>query len=539
MRWAVALLCLAGALVAPASAAAFPDTSFENQCQYSYDRYWRPVPVVFGGRLTNGSQAELTPGAQLSVGDTVRLEEGTVSAVLPSWITTFAYEAGMIPLGDGELPVKAWLALEATNTAEGVKAGIPLDTVARTHVVLTPGGVVDEERSSVLVDKAAVPTQSWTATGGEVLVRQALAESLPPLPIREDGSTARVRGSLFVDAKLTFPSGERFHLYLDCLQGQQVRQGETFTDAIPGTLGTFPVPGFTGAVDGTAVAGRVDADLQTAAGPPRVAQGATATLTSSSLRLRLTDAQRDAWFGNATSVAFSGAVGLTGDRSAEGVQDAEIDQVTVVPADGPVTVTLRLPDTTWTATTGDGIDIRGARVVTVDATAGGVTKTLTVTRITAGDPYPFAHILRPGASPTPIVRPPTGGGGGGGGNQPTPAPTVVPTPQPTAAAPKVTVRSSRLKVSSGRVPTALSCAGTVACKGTVALRTKAKVKQRYVTLTKTAKYTIAAGKRVTVRLTLSSAGRTYLRGAKRRVSVVLDLKPTAGKAVAKPLTLTR
>ncbi|MDA0182312.1 hypothetical protein OJ997_18540 [Solirubrobacter phytolaccae] len=535
MRWAVALLCLAGALVAPASAAAFPDSVFENQCQYSYDRYWRPVPIVFGGRLTNGSGVELTPGAQLSVGDTVRLEGGTVSAVLPSWITTFAYEAGMIPLGDGQLPVKAWLSLEATNTAEGIKAGIPLDTVARTHVVLTPGGVVDEERSSVIVEEAPVPTQSWTATGGELLVRQAFAESLPPLPIREDGSTARVRGSLFVDAKLTFPSGELFHLYLDCLQGEQVRQGETHTDAIPGTVGAFSVPGFTGAVDAAPVTDPVDVDLQISAGPPRAAQGTSATLTSSSLRLRLTDAQRDAWFGNATSVAFSGTVGLTGDRSSEVTQEVDVDQVVAVAADGPVTVTLRLPDTTWSATTGDGIDIRGSATVTLDATAGGVTKTLTLTRISAGDPYPFARILRPGANPTPIVRPPV--------VTPTPTPTAVPVPAPSptptpAAAPKVTVRSTKLKVSANRVSTSLKCTGTAACRGTVTLRTTAKVKKRYVTLTKAVKYTVAAGKTATVRLSLSSAGKKHLRG-KKRVAVALDVKPASGKTVTKKLTLTR
>jgi len=103
----------------------------------------------------------------------------------------------------------------------------------------------------------------------------------------------------------------------------------------------------------------------------------------------------------------------------------------------------------------------------------------------------------------------------------------------------VTVRSSKLKVSKNRVSTSLSCAGTTACKGAVTLRTKAKVKKKYVTLTKSAKYTIAAGKRVTVRLTLSSAGKKYLRGAKRRVSVVLDVKPVSGKAVSKTLTLTR
>ena len=184
-RAVVALLLFAGALVAPASSAA--STQFENQCQYSYDRYWRPVPLVFDGRLTDGSGTELTPGAQLAVGDTVRYSNGTVSALLPSWIVTFAYESSMIPLGDGQLPVKAWLALEATNTVEGVTAPIPLTTVARTNVVLAPSGLVDETRSSIWVEAAPIPTQSWTATGGEVAVRQALGESLGPIPARPDG----------------------------------------------------------------------------------------------------------------------------------------------------------------------------------------------------------------------------------------------------------------------------------------------------------------------------------------------------------------
>lgn len=538
MRWVVALLCcLAGALVAPAGAAAFPDSSFENQCRYSYDGYWRPVPIVLGGHLKDGSGTELTPGAQLSVGDTVRLEGGAVSAVLPSWITTFAYEAGMIPLGDGSLPVKAWLTLEATNTAEGVTAAIPLDTVARTHVVLTPGGIVDEERSSVLVDKAPIPVQSWTATGGEVLVRQALGESLTPITL-DGGRTTRPHGSLFVDARLTFPSGEIFHLYLDCLQGQQVRQGETHTDAIPGSVGVFGVPGFTGAVGGAPVTGRVEADFLAGEGPPRAAAGATAVLRGALLRLRLTDAQRDAWFGAATSVAFSGAVELQGVRSLEGTQAVEVDRVVAVAADGPVTLTIPLPDTTWTAATEDGIDIRSARVLTLDATVGGVAKALTLTRVSAGEAYPFARVLRPSAPPTPLT-PPGGGGGGGGGGTPTPTPTVVPSPTPAVTpAPKVAVRSTKLKVNGNRVSTSLSCTGIVACKGTVSLRTSVKVKKRYVTLTTSAKYTIAAGKRVAVRLTLSAAGKKHLRG-KRRLSVTLTVKPASGKAVTKKLTLSR
>ena len=41
-----------------------------------------------------------------------------------------------------------------------------------------------------------------------------------------------------------------------------------------------------------------------------------------------------------------------------------------------------------------------------------------------------------------------------------------------------------------------------------------------------------------VRLSLSSAGKQYVRG-KKRISVVLDVKPASGKTVSKKLKLTR
>lgn len=540
MRSAVALLLLAGALVAPASsaAAAFPDSEFENQCQYSYDRYWRPVPMIFGGRLTNSSGTELAPGAQLAVGDTVKLESGTVSAILPSWITTFAFEAGMIPLGDGEIPVTAYLALEATNTAEGVRAPIKLDTVARTRVVLGPNGLVDESQSSVIVDKAPIPSQSWTATGGEVQVRQGLAESLPPLPVGRDGALVDVRGSLYVDAALTFPSGEQFHLYLDCLQGKQVDEGSTHTDVVPPAMATVGVPGFQGTVGDVPLSAPVDAWYWASLGGMRVAAGGNALLEHAFLRVRLTAAQRQAWLGSATSATFTGSLELSGMRTSQGAQTVAIEQTQLVPADGPAQLDFRLSPTTWTAATGDGIGIRGSRTAVLDATVNGIPRRLTLTRISAVDPYPFAQYLRPGPPPTPLPTDPGDGGGGGGTQQPVPTVTPAPTAVPPRKAGVAKVSSKALKVKSNRVAAQLSCSGESACTGTVTLRTATKVKKKYVTLTKSVKYTVAAGKQVTVRLTLSKAGKQYLSG-KRRVSVALDVKPKSGKTVTKKLTLTR
>lgn len=546
MRRAVTLLLLAGALAAPASSAvAFPNATFENQCQYSYDGYWRPVPMIFGGKLTDGAGVELAPGAQLAVGDTVRLQDGTVSAILPDWIITFAYDSGIIGVGDTDFPVRAWLALEATNTEQGIVGPIPLTTVARAHVELTAGGVVDEERSSIVVVQAPVATQAWTATGGEVQVRQALGESLPPLPIGRNGADVRVRGSLYVEASL----GAFGKLFLDCLQGEQVNQGETHTDALPGAVGVFGVPGWTGAVDGVPVTGPVDADFLHSEGPERAGIDEQAVLSGASLRLRLTDAQREAWVGDDTSVPVSAAIAVDGDRSAEESQQLQVERTVTLPADGPAVLSLPLPNSTWTAATANGIDLRSARVVELEAEVGAAERKLTLTRISPSAPYPFARVLRPGAPLTPIPTPtptptpdPDPTPVATASPVPTVAPTATPTPTPAPKA-EVSVGSSKLKLASRRVSVSLRCAGDEACKGMVRLRTASKVKlgkkaKRIVTLTGAAKYTVAAGTTATVRLSLSRDGRSLM--AKRKsLRVALEVQPTGAKALKRTLTLAK
>ena len=165
-----------------------------------------------------------------------------------------------------------------------------------------------------------------------------------------------------------------------------------------------------------------------------------------------------------------------------------VDETLAVAAAGPVTLTLPLPDTDWTAATGDGIDIAGSRVITLDATANGVTRRLVLTRTSVTDPYPFARILRPGATPTPIVRPPSN-----------PTPVVAADadgdagPDRDAQAGVAGVASKSLKVKSNRVSVSLSCTGQTTCRGTVVLRSAVKVKKQFVTLTKSAKYTVGAG----------------------------------------------
>ena len=545
MRRTVTLLLLAGAFAAPASsAAAFPTAVFDNVCRYSVDAYWRTVPMVFQGTLVDGAGAELASGARLKAGDTVRLRGGKLSATLPEWILPFAYDAQMIPLGDSEIPIQAWLALEATNTVEGVRGPIPLTTVADAHVELTPNGVVDEERSTLTVVAASLPELTWTAAGGEVQVRQALGDGLPPVPVGRNGADVRVRGSLYVRATL---SGD-VRLDLDCLQGIGDASALGFIDWLPGTLGVFRVPGWTGTVDGAPLADPVEADVLPNQGPPRAGLGQRATLGGTVLRLQLTDEQREAWLGDATDASIGASLTVDGARSVEGSQVLPVTGTVSLDDTGPTVIVLGVPSSTWTAATDEGIDLRTARSLSLVATVGGQRRTLALTHVGTGDPYPFARILRSAASPTPTptataTAVPTATPAATVAPVPhaTPAPTVTPAPAPTVA---VAVRSAKLKVASKRVAVRLRCGGGAACNGTVTLRSASKVKvgrkkgKRLVTLARSAKYRVAAGRTATVRLALSKDAKTLLK-SRRSLRVRLTLKPASGKAVAKTLTLAR
>jgi RTX calcium-binding nonapeptide repeat (4 copies) len=98
---------------------------------------------------------------------------------------------------------------------------------------------------------------------------------------------------------------------------------------------------------------------------------------------------------------------------------------------------------------------------------------------------------------------------------------------PAAASPP-SIRSSKLRVNKGRVSVSLSC--KAACSGKLTLRTTKKV------TVASGSYSIAAGKSATVRLKLSSKGRSLLRRV-TKVRVKLTASPKSGKAVSKTLTL--
>lgn len=527
-------------------AGAAPLTSSEPQvCQYSYDQAWRVVPVTIRGTLTDGGGSELAPGASIAAGSTVRLTGATVSADLPGWIGPFAYDGGIIGNGTTSLPVHGWIALEATNTVEGTTAPIRIDADAIAHADVQPGEAPSEDSVVFEPVTASIPDQTWTAAGGDVLVRQAVGTKMAPIPAGRDGSLVQVNGSLFVAAELDANT----RLFLDCLAGAQLDEGANHTDKLPDPLSGigFRVPGFTGAVDGDPLVNPVDAQLENP-GLFRAAAGQPATVTGTRLRLRLTAAQRTAWLGAAGSASVSGDVTIVGDRSTAGQQTVTVP-ATAVSATGTGDVVIDLPATTWTATGATGVDLRGADTLSLTA-ANGAVRTLTLTRNPLrATSYPFAYVLGP--DPRTKFEDPTPPGGGGVGTTNPPAldgPKAFAPPPVLTRRTTVKIATTTLKRSKGKVKirlTNLSKTATTAGKFRLVTTSKYRVgksrKKRAITLVGSKSFSLKKGRSVTYTVKLSKDATALLK-TRKSVKAKLTVTPKntkTQKTVTKTLTVKR
>ncbi|MGD9695777.1 MAG: hypothetical protein AB7V42_08970 [Thermoleophilia bacterium] len=150
----------------------------------------------------------------------------------------------------------------------------------------------------------------------------------------------------------------------------------------------------------------------------------------------------------------------------------------------------------------------------------------------------YAIVAHPDPAPFAVVAPPAPAG----------PPVGPPTEQPIAKpAPRVRpgkVVSSVLRVKKGRrLAVTLTCAGqTVTCRGTLSIRTAAKVRigrrARVVALTKKLRYAIPARKRKTVSIALNANARTLLR-TRARLAARVVLTPARGAAVTRKVTIRR
>lgn len=527
----------------PAGAGAAPISVAEPQvCQYSYDQAWRVVPVTLSGTLVDGDGNEIVPGQSIEAGTQVRLTDATVSADLPGWIGPFAFDGGILNNGTTLLPVHGWVTIEATNTLEGTTAPIRFDTNAIAHADVQPGQAPTEESVVFEPVTATLPPLTWTATGGDVVVRQAVANKMAPIPAGRDGSPIQVNGSLFVAAELDAST----RLFLDCLAGGQLDQGGSHSDKLPNPLTGlgFRVPGFTGAVGGSPFVDPVDAQLENP-GLFRGAAGQSVTVTGSRLRLRLTAAQRSAWLGASGTASVTGNVTIVGDRSTAGEQAVTVP-ATSVAATGSGDVVLDLPATTWTSTDSSGVDLRGADTISLTAT-NGTARTLTLQRnLLRPTAYPFAYVLGPDPrtkfeDDAPKTSTPTNPPALDGPKGFAPPPVAV-------KRTTVKVASTSLKRSKGKVKvrlTNLSKTATTAGKFKLVTTSKYRLgkskKKRAITLVASKSFSLRKGRSTTYTVKLSKDAAALLK-ARKSVKAKLTVTPTSTKTqntVTKTLTVKR
>ena len=327
----------------------------------------------------------------------------------------------------------------------------------------------------------------------------------------------------------------------------------------------------------------------TASAPAAAAAGQSFTLTGEELEVKLREQlAKDAAVvglipsdGSQVSVGTKTWIALRGTNTREGTQvigpvsvtattSALYDESSQTVSATPFVYTPpKLPDTTWTGTGGDiAFSQAGAGAITAakgQLPVGGGGSALTVqgsavvqatlpgganfymdcqpgeTNVSrpeagAGTTFnplvaaPFAGVQVAGAATNPGGTPPPGGGGPSGSA----GTTLV------AGA----VASTSLRAKAGKVAVRVRCAlGGPACAGSVTLRTRAKVKlgtrkARVISLARSVKYSLAAGQAKTVTLKLGLDGKRLV-ARSRSQKVTLTLKPAAGKATTRNLTLRR
>ncbi|WP_157591992.1 hypothetical protein [Solirubrobacter soli] len=489
-------LVLVLALAAPASAATTP-----NSCRYSYDTLYRDMPVQLSGAAPDVASA--VPG------DTIHTAQGTAGVELPSYLASFGYAVGLLHEGRNDIPVKVWIAVRATNTAERVQVVGPIAVTATTVITVDPA---DDNRflsaAPFAYTTPVVPALTWTAAGGDVVVSQAHAGSITTqLPVGTNGALRTVTGSAVIDAQ--FAGGAS--IYMDCRPGRTT--GIEFDFAGPSYEPGPATPVATVAGPKNLMCIRPDKTLVPVRGllhvdgaPAEFTVGTPYVLPPATLE---TDTAAGAW---SALVAAS--------NTAERTQ--------FVNGDGP---------TTWTPT-GEGpiefrlappIDVASGSVLVGDGlkcVPGALSQDLAFTYNL--DTPVFARAVD-SAKPAPSVTP-----------TPTPVATVAPTPTPTPTprfkAPAGEVASTRLTSRGGKVELRIRCpSGSATCRGKITVETISKPKRA---LTTRASYTIAPGRQRTITLKLSQAGRDAVK-RQRSVKVRVTIATGAGVTATRRVTLQR
>ncbi|MBJ7329834.1 MAG: hypothetical protein JHC95_08055 [Solirubrobacteraceae bacterium] len=218
-----AVLAALAAAAAPAASAS--SSTAINACLYDLNDTWGDVLVT----------VDSTPALR---GDRVALTGTRIDAMFPQWVSDYLKVLGA---GRQTLQVKAWIALAAAGSTEGVQ----VRTVQGTATT-----VVGEDGGTPLVFTAPpLADTTWTPNGAPVLTfLQAGPSALPAtVPAGRAGAAVRTRGSLFISASKRLGAGlGELRFNMDCQPGTTpngpVRNSETFSPLVAEPFAAFQMP---------------------------------------------------------------------------------------------------------------------------------------------------------------------------------------------------------------------------------------------------------------------------------------------------------
>lgn len=228
-----ATVAAAGAAFA-APARAVPVT-VQNGCYYDFDKTWGDADLTWDGTLSPNP---------VNAGATVTSTGASFVLKFPENLTRIGYAVGLLHAGENDVPVKAWAALAADNTTEGVKV-VQAQAVAHTKIVLDQyGGIASAEPITANVP---LPDAAFTAANGsDVGVGQATGKRLSSLSPAA-GVTVQPKGSLYLSALLNGQT--RFDV--DCQPGRANGDKSDIVKGPSSPFATVPIIGTAAATTGS------------------------------------------------------------------------------------------------------------------------------------------------------------------------------------------------------------------------------------------------------------------------------------------------
>ena len=174
-------------------------------------------------------------------GGVVTLSGVSFTAAVPATLLVSGYNLGLLTTGANTIPVKGWVAIAGTNTAEAKQ--VVTFTASVTTTISDPNGIPGngDETATPLNLNLSLPDTSWTPLGGNITFSQGAPGSLPAIAAGQVGPGAvSPQGGVFISAQV---AGGLIKANFDCQAGTSAVGGATFTPATAGPFATVTVTG--------------------------------------------------------------------------------------------------------------------------------------------------------------------------------------------------------------------------------------------------------------------------------------------------------